>query len=380
MTRRTALALAMLAATAAPIRAKDNAGIKSLDKALKKPSAVLVEKLKGKVCVMDFSDLSQAGYTSEFGQKVADLLSNRLVNHGKDGFAVMERRELVKILHDSILMVGDDAQAMQDLQKQGGMDILVSGTYSVAEPEVSIDIKAVDARTGALLASATTRLKEAEGLKSMLSHRFKEFGPAEPETAAKQKGEPPSQDQSRRSVKGDEGHPAVDILELETGVFYEGGDGKLYPLREGMVMNSKDNYAIYLRPKQPCYVYIYQVDSSQKAFKLFPSADLETAQNPVSPREYWVPNDKEFLFLDENHGREQIYIFATRAPAAGLDGIQEIKLPDIQQAIRTMGVAGKRGSEVVTKAKGTQGNAVDLIARKLSAQGDFFYNLSFIHQ
>lgn len=372
----SALLLALLA-IAIPTQARDNAGIKSLDNALRNPTSVLVRKLKGKICVMDFSDLSQTDYTSEFGQKVSDLLSNRLVNANKGGYAVMERRELVKIFHDSIVMVGDDQKAIQEVQRQGGMDVLVSGTYSVVGPEVSIDIKAVDAHSGSVLASATNRLKLTEGLKSMISHRFKEFGPSEPETARSSS----STQTENNTEKGEEAHAAVDVLELETGIFYEGGDGKLYPLREGMVLNSKDNYAVYFRPKTPCYVYVYQVDSSQKASPLFPNKEFASTINPVTGgSEVWIPQGKDFLYLDNNVGREEIFIFATRQPAPSLENLHDVRLSEIQQTIKTMGVAGRRGSETVNRIRGTQGDALELVTRKLAAQGDFFYRLSFIHQ
>lgn len=370
----------ILLVLAGPLHARDNAGIKSLDKALAKPAAALARKLKGKVCVLDFSDLSGGGYTSEFGQKVADLLANQLVNRAKGSYVVMERRELIKILQDAVLIVGDDAQAIRNIQKQGAMDVLVSGAYSVAGPEISVDIKAVDARGGGVLASATARVMTAEGLKSMLSHRFKQFADREGEAAAEEKPKSAAMPKTDEPA-ADRAHAAVDVLELETGVFYEGGDGKLYPLREGMVLNSKDNYAVYFRPKTPCYVYVYQIDGSQKAFPLFPNKDFAAEANPVADgREVWVPGGKEFLFLDEHPGREELYIFATRQPTPTLEGLREAKLESIQQAIRTMGVAGKRGSESVNRVRGTQGDALELVTRKLVAQGDFFYKLSFIHQ
>jgi len=140
--KKPLLTAALLSLLASPAWCRDNAGIRSLDEAIREPAAVLIEKLEGKVCVMDFSDLAQKGYTSEFGQKVSDLLANQLVNKNRGGYTVMERRELVKITRDSILMVGDDETAIRDLQKQGGMDVLVSGTYSVAGPAPKCAAKA----------------------------------------------------------------------------------------------------------------------------------------------------------------------------------------------------------------------------------------------
>jgi hypothetical protein len=172
----------------------------------------------------------------------------------------------------------------------------------------------------------------------------------------------------------------ADPLEFDVGVFYEGGDGRLYPLRDGMVLNSKDNYALYLKPSKPSYVYAYQVDSSQKAFKIFPNPDFSKAANPLAASEEWVPGGGEFLYLDENPGREEIYVFATRSPSAALDGLKTASLSDVETTIRTMGLAGRRGSQLLAKAKDTAGNPLELITRKIYAQGDFFWKLSFVHQ
>lgn len=331
----------------------------SLETALQKAAKAIAPKLSGKVCVADFSDLTDLERTSEFGQRVADLLSDGLVNAENRAFDVVERRELIKIMQDSLLLIGDDSEAFARIQKHAGMDILVSGSYSAAGGEVALVVKAVAAATGKLLASEPVRVQVTPAIRKMLARQFRPSGSGEAD-------DPPSR--------------SADLLELEVGVFFEGGDGKLYPIREGMVLNSKDNYTVYIRPKKPSYVYIYQVDSSRKAFKLFPNPDLSKAENPVQPGEYWIPDDGGFLFLDNNVGIEQLYIFATMAPAPGLERIKEARFADIQSAIRTMGVQGKRGSNIVVKVKGTEGNAVDLVMRKLAADGDFFYKLSFIHQ
>ena len=355
------IAILVGALAVSPCAARDEAGLKALEKAARKAASALAPALAGKVVVADLSDLSQADATSEFGQKAADLLEDALTAVRKRRYQVVERRELIKIMRDSMLLVGEDADAVKRLQKEAGMDVLVSGAYSIAGAEISLTVKAVDAATGKLLASATRRVPAAAGLKQMLAHSFSPSGVPLAEEVAKAK-------------------PESDLVEVEAGLFYEGGDGRLYPVRDGMVLTSHDNYAVYLRPKAPCYVYVYQADSTLKAFKLFPNPQYSKAANPLPAAEIWLPGDGKFLYLDEIPGREELYVFATREPAPGLEQIQEAKLEDIKAAIRKMGVAGARVSESVTKVRGTQGDAVELVARRLAAQGGFFYRLGFIHQ
>jgi hypothetical protein len=351
------IAFAAAFALAAPAAAKTDKGLKQLEKASRRAASAIKEKLAGKVCVLDFTELAAPDATSEFGQKVAELVAARLVERAKGRYLVVERRELIKIARDSILIAGDDAEVFKRIRAEAGADVLVSGSYSVAGAEASIDVKAVDAKTLAVLAAATVRVPRTEGLDRMIARRMiggKELDAEKPAGA--------------------------DPLEFDVGVFYEGGDGRLYPLRDGMVLNSKDNYALYLKPAKPSHVYAYQVDSSQKAFKIFPNPDYSKAENPLPAAEGWVPQGGEFLYLDQNPGREEIYVFATRAPAPALDALKTARLSDIETTIKTMGLAGKRGSQALAKAKDTAGNPLELITRKLYAQGDFFWKLSFIHQ
>lgn len=356
--RAVILAIAAAVLLSPPCAARDVSGLKALEKAARKAAAALAPALSGKVVVADLSDLARGDATSEFGQKAAELMAEGLSKRRKRRYQVVERRELIKIMRDSILLVGDDAEAVKVLQRAAGMQALVSGTYSWAGAEISLTFKAVDASTGKLLASATRRVPAAAGLKQMLAHRFDAGGSPVEEPLPE----------------------SSDLVEIEAGVYFEGGDGRLYPVREGMVLTSRDNYAVYLKPKAASHLYVYQVDSSLKAFKIFPNPEFSGASNPVPAAELWLPGGGKFLYLDENPGREELYVFATRQPSPGLETIKDAKLEDIKSAIRKMGLAGARVSGSATNVRDTQGNAVDLVARRLAANGGFFYRLGFIHQ
>lgn len=351
--------LAFMLLLACPAAAKTDRGLKYLEKAARKAGTSMSGKLFGKICVLDFTNLATPETTSEFGQKTAELIAAQLVGRGGERYKVIERRELMKIVRDTLLIAGDDEEVLKRIRNEGGADILVSGSYSASGSEVSIDAKAVDAKSLQVLAATTVRLHRTEGLDRMLGRQM--IG-----------GRPKESEEIQTT--------GIDPLEIEAGVFYEGGDAKLYPLREGMVLNSKDNYALYFKPAKASYVYAYQVDSSQKAHRIFPNPDYTRSVNPLPAAEVWLPEGGDYLYLDENPGREDIYVFATRAPSPTLENLKSARLPDIQAAIKTMGVAGRRGTQVLSKAKGTHGNPLELITRKLLAEGDFFWKISFIHQ
>lgn len=340
--------------------AKDTSGIKRLDKALNGPAKRIAAKLNGKVCVTDFSENGEALDTSEFGQVIANLLSSRLSARKTKKYRLLGRHELVKIMRDSVIF--GDPDTIGRLTRDAGMDVLVSGDYSSQASDIVISVKAVEAGSGRLVASASVIVKKTPDLEKMMLRRYRQLGAApEPSTAA--------------------GAAAGDPREMETGVYHEGGDGKLYPVREGMVLTSNDNYSIYFRPKRRSYVYIIQVDSANKAVRLFPSEEFGTARNPVEGgKEYWLPNDKGFFYLDNNPGREELFIFATASPSPELENLRVATGIVVEEAIRTMGIGGTRSSQFSSKIKETGTGPMQLITRKLIGDGDFYYHLSFIHR
>ena len=120
-------------------RARDASGIKSLDKALRKPAKQLTYKLTGKVCVIDFSESGDALNTSEFGQAIANLLSGRLSEKKTEKFKLISRYELVKLMRDSVIF--GDSDTIGRLTKEAGMDTLVTGDYSSQASDILVSIK-----------------------------------------------------------------------------------------------------------------------------------------------------------------------------------------------------------------------------------------------
>lgn len=107
-----------------------------------------------------------------------------------------------------------------------------------------------------------------------------------------------------------------------------GADGKTV-LRTGI-----DQYQLYFRPHQACYVYLLQKDPTGTWSILFPHA--QSSNNPVQPgKDYWVPRfDKGFPVVGETKGAETLYLLA--APQQVL----ELEFPARVIPIRDRGSAG----------------------------------------
>ena len=129
-------------------------------------------------------------------------------------------------------------------------------------------------------------------------------------------------------------------------VYRSGGKGNYKPINNGSVLHSGDYYKIIFTPVEDCYVYIFQVDSANKLYQLFPMKSfggvILNNFNPVKAgKTYYIPAEYKSFELDDVTGTETIYFVASKTKDVVLE--QQSILNDIaktQQAqvqlIRTL--------------------------------------------
>lgn len=340
------LAAAPVAAEPGVAEVKKAAG--SLIKALR-PS---LEDKSGKVGVLAFTPLVDGAPDAPFGPLVQEQVARELVERRKKAvYTVLERSEIFKLMEDS-RVYGKDEDLFDKLREKGGLDYMVSGTYALAGDEITITASVIETKTGIVLAYANATFRAGKALAALV----------EPPKAA-EKVLPP--------------------LSVETALVYLGTDGKLRPVREGTALTAQDNYALYLTPGQDCHVYVYQADSAGNVVRLFPNPDFGTGANPLlARRAYWLPNDKDYFFLDEKKGKETIYVVAARKARPELEALVTARREGFEEkvgALKLMGAGGRREIRVA-KTPPLKGASADLLTRGLAADGDFLYTVSFAHQ
>ena len=325
---------------------------------IKKGATALVKTLlpamserAGTIGVLTFSPIDDGTKTSSFGRLVQEQVMLELsARRPKTAqYNILERREIYKLMEDS-RTYGKDEDLFDKLRAKGGLDYMVSGTYAATETEVTVTSSLLETKSAAVLASANFTMAVGKSLLAMMA------------LPPEKKEEP---------------------LSLEAALVYVGADGKLRAVREGAAMTSKDNYALYLKPAQDCWIYIYQADSAGNTLRLFPNVDFKTAVNPMyAGREFWAPNDGDYYFLDENTGKETIYVVASRKPKPAFEELisakQEVFLKKVDD-LKLMGAAGRRSINVV-KTKPLHGAEADIISKRLGAAGDFVFTVSFRHE
>jgi len=99
-------------------------------------------------------------------------------------------------------------------------------------------------------------------------------------------------------------------------VYRRGSTGQAKAFGHSDVLHSGDSYKLLFKPTDNSFVYIFQIDSSHKIFRLFPTKDFANADlkndNPVIKRtQYFVPAEPWSFQLDNTTGRETIYFVVT---------------------------------------------------------------------
>jgi len=90
-------------------------------------------------------------------------------------------------------------------------------------------------------------------------------------------------------------------------------DKQLKQLQQGEILHSRDYYKITFKPNFDSYVYIFQKDSANKIYKLFPMTEFQGKKydnlNPVKAgATYQLPSKNGYFVLDKQTGKESIYL------------------------------------------------------------------------
>lgn len=148
--------------------------------------------------------------------------------------------------------------------------------------------------------------------------------------------------------------PSVETpaLEVVTAIFHEGLEGRPRPLEADAILRSGDGYRISLKPRQSCYVYLLQQDSTGKVERLkFDGVSDAADQHLQADTEYWAPSPSHWFYLDRTQGKETLYFIASHEPITQSDlenllrtasAALERTVPELEKVVGSMGIAGIR--------------------------------------
>lgn len=161
-------------------------------------------------------------------------------------------------------------------------------------------------------------------------------------------------------------------------------------IKNGSTLKSNDNFKVYIRTTQDCYVYVLMFDSEGKASMLFPG--MGGSNNRVKGnRNYQVPAGNDWFYLDEKTGTETIYVLADINPMTDIDrlladmdrkGSRQQK--EDSQKILTQVAVLKRGVGGVSNGKPmafktSDGNTIQNVTQVVKGRGSLVWSVSFKH-
>jgi hypothetical protein len=123
----------------------------------------------------------------------------------------------------------------------------------------------------------------------------------------------------------DSTHPSMLSFEVNY-VYRTAGVGELKTIKNGDTLTSGDHYKIVFTPDEDCYVYIFQVDSSNQVFQLFPMEIFRGVRvnqfNPVKQgKKYVLPSPNKAFMLDKKVGIERLYFIASHEQNKELESL-----------------------------------------------------------
>ena len=80
---------------------------------------------------------------------------------------------------------------------------------------------------------------------------------------------------------------------------------------ENPTVYSGDSLKIFIQPEENAYVYLYLVDSSNELKLLFPAKINDFDDNYEFGRSYYIPQSGRQLTIDQNKGRETLFLLAS---------------------------------------------------------------------
>lgn len=181
-------------------------------------------------------------------------------------------------------------------------------------------------------------------------------------------------------------HEKIDKISLDVQLYREDDDGELQVVKEGGRIGSGRNYAVFARASDDIYLYVYQVDSAEETFRLFPNPGFDTTNNPVTGgTNLWIPNADDFYTLNDATGKERIYFIVSFKEVSEFEGKEAISLP--LQKINAVIAKKKFGKAIPTRKlkraffrpRHNKRNATP-VERKLQAEGPFVHETWFLHE
>ncbi|MEE9288036.1 MAG: DUF4384 domain-containing protein, partial [Bacteroidota bacterium] len=98
---------------------------------------------------------------------------------------------------------------------------------------------------------------------------------------------------------------------------------KVVSIQHDTVLTSGDQFKLYVQPVVKCYVYLIWYDSRKDLQMMLPYDFKQFSTDWKNGKNYFIPKGREWYELDENKGREVLYLLASKERLSGLEDLLE---------------------------------------------------------
>ncbi len=273
-----------------------------------------------KIAVLEFDPVNDLAKDEGWGRSVADMLTTSAVNSGS--FQVVERHLLQKIQSEQAMGTRETGftSVAESIGNMVGADYVLSGSVMRQGNQLSISSRLVNVASSTILTAENTvsgvdlaqLARNMEQLMKKLVDRVYGGAPAQP---------------GQRAV-------AAPGAPLRAQVNFAAAGGLTIPVSEGDTLSEQEAYYLEIAVSPRQYVYAAQLDARGALYALFPNPDFSGRNNPVEAGVTLRVPEIENFFLDENTGKETIYVLSSPYP-----------LEQVEQIFAGLATAGAAGME-----------------------------------
>lgn len=141
-------------------------GVQELGKNIAKS---MINKKKKKLAIIEFSDLNDN--VNDLGRYLPEKLITELFKLNSEGFSIIERRQLSKVLKEQKLSTTGliDSKTMQKVGKILGVDALVTGSITDLGNIIEVNARIISVETGDIIGTASSRIPKVGTVATLLS-------------------------------------------------------------------------------------------------------------------------------------------------------------------------------------------------------------------
>jgi len=131
-------------------------------------SKSMINKKKTKLAIIEFSDLGDN--VNDLGRYLAEKLISELFKLNSNGFSIIERRQLAKVLREQKLSTSGliDAKAMQKVGNLLGVDAIVTGSIADLGNIIEINARVISVETGDVIGSASSQIPKVGNVTTLM--------------------------------------------------------------------------------------------------------------------------------------------------------------------------------------------------------------------